>query len=52
MECVFDPQVYGDIFLGYRCMGFQHDIPPVVGDVAHSFDFDINRAFYKTDDNN
>ncbi len=52
VECVFDPQVYGEAFLGYRCMGTQHNISPVVGDVAHSIDFDINRAFYKTDDNN
>ena len=50
MEYVFDPREYGEDLLRDRYMGTQHDITPVQGDVAHLLDFDIDKAFYKTDD--
>lgn len=50
MEYVFDPQVYGEDLLRDRYMGTQHDTYPQEDADAHSLDFDIGKAFYKTGD--
>lgn len=53
MECVFNPQAYGETtLLRDRYMGTQHDTYPQEDAEAHFLDFDIGEAFYKTADNN